>query len=111
MSRWQFIARIGRHIRNAAQYSINEFRISSASPFFEIVNRQQRRRLFGNGRCDELIDGDIVLLGELPDLSMQRIRKSETEIAHCSPSSAARKSPGFMIRTANWPAPEKWRTL
>jgi hypothetical protein len=97
VSCWQFVPGIWRHVGDAAQYSIHESGIGSTATFLKILDRQQRRRLFRNGGGDELIDGNVVLLGKLADFTMQGIGKPETQVAHVSSSMDARKAPGVMI--------------
>ena len=65
-------------IGDAAQQTIEQLRIGSTSTFLEVLHGQEGRRLLGHRGCDELIDGNVILLGDHGQFAMQRIRQSQT---------------------------------
>jgi hypothetical protein len=66
---WQFVARHRRNIRGATEHAIHELGIGSTATLRQILYSQQRRRLFGNSSLYKLVDGDLILLREFPNLA------------------------------------------
>jgi hypothetical protein len=66
----QFVARHRRNIRDAIEHAIQELGIGSTATLRQILYSQQGRRLFGNSSRDKLVDGDVILLREFPNLAV-----------------------------------------
>jgi hypothetical protein len=98
-------------VRHAVENPIDQARIRSARPFLEVIDSEKRSGFFGRRTGDELIDGHIIPSGQLPNLSVQGIRQTQTQVAHDALSILPKNSPGVAIHTGNGRAPAKSRTL
>jgi hypothetical protein len=70
----QFVTWHGFHVTDLCEHASELFSASASRSFGEIIFGYKCRHLLGHRKRDELVDGGILLLSQLPHLVMEGFR-------------------------------------
>src|SRR3972149_3923763 len=106
----QLVSLLWSDIRNPTQDILVRLPVA-ASCASKIVLRHEGGQLLTDGRADELVHRHSFSHGDLSQMTMKGVRKTDTERAHLRTPRPAKKGPGSRTPTPNLSAPTKSRVL
>src|SRR5262245_23697614 len=106
----QLVPFLWRNIRDLAKNALVQPPAAALGPS-EVVFSHQGGQLLPHGGTDELVHRHALSLGELPQVTVEGVGKTNTKRAHLRTPRPDRKGPGCRTVTPNVSVPTKSRTL
>src|SRR5450759_3242129 len=96
------------HLRHGA---LELVAATASGTLLHVLDRHERRHLLRECGADELIDGDVLRLGELAHPLVKGLRQTQTDGGHDEPPMLLRNSPGVTAVMPKRSEPAKSLTL